>query len=182
MINMNEKGVLKMTQDNPSVLDVLGKAFDDSSGKTVDLNVEHEVLRGVSPEMMEWWVVNQEYSDRYRTWYPQDHVSCKWEAPISSGEPLCVVVESIGEFSASPLRIRPQDPPGWSSISDASDRRVAWIHEELEETADGVKLHSTFRLPAKTPQKFLEAMRRHNIEEMARLPDFLPELYRQAVG
>ena len=171
-----------MSEENPSVLDILCKAFDESSGETVDLFVEHEELRGVKPEMMDWWIVNQADSGRYQNWYPQDHVSCQWEVPMNSSDALCVVVESIGEFSASPLRIRPEDPAGWSSISDASDRRIAWIHEEMEETPGGVKLRSTFRLPAKTPQQFLDAMRRHNIEEMARLPEFLPELYRQSLG
>ena len=170
-----------MPEGNPSVMDVLCKAFDESGGETVDLFVEHEVLPGVKAEMMDWWIVNQEQGSRYHDWYPQDHVSCDYEHP-TSGETLCVVVESIGEFAASPLRIRPEDPPGWSSISDGDDRRVAWIHEEMEDTPGGVKLRSTFRLPAKTPRQFLDAMRRHNIEEMARLSEFLPELYRQSVG
>jgi hypothetical protein len=167
-------------------MDVLVEAFEKSKGKTVDLVIEHEEAKGLSPEMFDWWLFNQDKEDRYHTWYPKDHVSCKWEIPPGKNGPagsLCVVVESMGEFPASPLRIRAEDPaPEWSSISDAKDRRVAWIHEVIEKTPTGVKMHSLFRLPAQTPKKFLEAMRRHNEEEMARLVEILPGLYRKAVG
>ena len=93
-----------MPEGRPSVMDVLCKAFDESGGETVDLFVEHEVLPEVKAEMMDWWIVNQEQGSRYHDWYPQDHVSCNFEAPMGSSNALCVVVESIGEFTASPLR------------------------------------------------------------------------------
>jgi hypothetical protein len=174
-----------MNEKNPTVLDVLGEAFDKSNGETVDLIMEHGELAGLRPEMMDWWLINQSEDNRYHKWYPKDHISFKWEVkPGINGleGALSLVEEKIGEFEASVLRIRPEGPPGWSTISDENDRRVCSFHEAMTETANGLKLRSTFRLPAKTPKKFLDAMYRHNMEEMALLPDFLPALYQSVKG
>jgi hypothetical protein len=174
-----------MATEKPSVMDVLVKAFEDSNGETIDLVTEHEELRGLTPDMMDWWMLNACKSDNYRKWYPQDHIAFIWEVPPTKAGldgAVSVVVESIGEFTPSPLRIRPEDPPGWSSISDPDDRRIAWLHDEAEVTPTGIKLRTTFRCPAKTPRKFLDAFLKHSLEENARFAEFLPEMYRKANG
>ena len=173
-----------MAKKKQSVMDVLVKAFEESGGKTIDLVTDHEEIRGVTPEMMQWWMLNACRSDNYRKWYPKDHIVFIWETPPGKeglAGAVSVVVESIGEFTASPLRIRPEDPPGWSSISDPDDRRIAWLHDKAEVTPTSIKLRTTFRCPAKTPRKFLDAMTRHSLEENARFAEFLPEMYRKAV-
>jgi len=171
-------------QQKQSVMEVLVEAFEKSNGETVDLVMEHGELAGLRPEMMDWWLINQCEENRYHDWYPKDHISFKWEIkPGNNGleGAFSLVEEKIGEFEASVLRIRPEGPPGWSTISDEKDRRVCSFHEEIVETPNGLKMRSTFRLPAKTPKAFLDAMYRHNMEEMALLPGFLPELYGKAV-
>lgn len=185
-----------MQEENANVLDVLVKAFEASKSKTVDLVVEHEELRGVTPEMFQWWGVNINDSTRYRMWCPEDHISFEWEVPPSEGQrvaPLQHAEEKIGEFLASVLRIRYEDPNSLSiptiyrhfvggSILSPDDKPIAWICHKFEETPNGMKMRSTFRFPAKTPQRFLDAMHKHCKTEMGHLPEFLPELYKQNVG
>ena len=186
-----------MGEQLPSVMDVLVKAYEESNGETVDLIVEHGELRGVTPEMFEWWGANINDSSRYRNWYPEDHISFKWEIPPSKGQVAASMLhaeEKIGEFPASVLHIRFEDPDslsiptiyrhcdGGSCILGPDRKAIAWLCHEYEETPDGIKMRSTFRFPAKTPQRFLDAMRKHCKGEMGRLPEFLPELYRQNVG
>ena len=179
-------------QKEASVLDVLIKAFQESKGETVDLVIDHEELRGIKPEMFYWWGVNINDSDRYRKWCPEDHISFKWEIPPSedlSVAPIQHAEEKIGPFPASVLRIRYEDPAslpipttyshcGAASTLGPDGKPILWICHEFEETPNGIKMRSTFRLPAKIPQRFLDAMRKHCITEMGHLPEFLPELYK----
>ena len=185
-----------MQEENANVLDVLVKAFEASKGKTVDLVVEHGELRGVTPEMFQWWGVNINDSIRYRMWCPEDHISFEWEVPPSEDRrvaPIQRAEEKIGEFPASVLRLRRESPHSLpiptiyghfrgSGILGPDDKPIAWVCHEFEETPNGIKVRSTFRFPAKTPQRFLDAMRKHSKTEMGHLPEFLPELYRQNVG
>ncbi len=49
--------------------------------------IEHEVLKGVTPQMLEWWFKNLEGDiehqgkrlSRYRVWHPNDHVHVSYE-------------------------------------------------------------------------------------------------------
>ena len=174
-----------MEKDSRTVMDVLLEALKKSKGKTIDFVVEHGVLKGINMEMMEWWLINQSVSDRYSRWYPEDHISFRWKVAPNGNDitgSIGLSEERIGEYAASILHMRAEDPPGWSSISDENGTRVGWIHEDFEETPNGLMMRSTFRFPEKTPKKFLKAMHKHNFEEMARLTDFLPWIYRLAVN
>ena len=185
-----------MPDKNPSVMELLINAFEESKGETVDLIVDHGVLRGVTPEMFRWWGVNINDSNRYRMWYPEDHISFKWEVPPRGGKRIESIVnaeEKIGEFPASVLRIQHTEPDsfpipptyknfnGGGNILGPDDKPVAWLCHEFEETPDGISLRSTFRFPSKTPEKFLEAMHKHCKGEMGHLTEFLPKLYSQNV-
>ncbi|MEM2125719.1 MAG: hypothetical protein QXQ53_04910, partial [Candidatus Methanosuratincola sp.] len=64
----------------------------------------------------------------------------------------------------------------------AGDVPLASIVHEYEATPDGTRMRSTFILPALVPAELLEALRKHNIGEMAQFSVFLPELYRQKAG
>jgi len=167
--------------EKQTVMEVLLDSLSQSENKTTDLIVEHGELPGLKPEMLEWWFSKVSLYDNYKKWYPQDHISFVWQVPPDKGlaGAVTVVTESIGEFAASPLYIRPEDPPGWSSMSDEKGTRVAWIKDEvIGVTANGTTVRSVFRLPAKTPQKFLDAMRDHSKGEIKRFTEFLPQMYR----
>jgi DAPG hydrolase PhiG domain len=55
--------------------------------------IEHEVLRGVTPQMLAWWFQNLEGDvqfagktyNRYRLWHPEDHVHVSYERRLPDG-------------------------------------------------------------------------------------------------
>ncbi|MFX1479308.1 MAG: DAPG hydrolase family protein [Promethearchaeota archaeon] len=163
--------------------------FKSSKGKTVDLVVVHK-LPGVTPEMIDWWWNNINSTERYKLWHPEDHKSFEWEVPPEKGHFGAIqrIVENIG--LSTMLRIRWEDPNSspipieyshaiLGSSLDHEDKPMSWILHEYEEFENGTKLRTTFRLPAKTPKPFIEALRKHNIEEIAEFTKFLPELYKK---
>ena len=55
--------------------------------------IEHETIKGVSPEMLVWWFkhlegeleVNGVKYDRYRVWHPRDHLFAEYAKPNDDG-------------------------------------------------------------------------------------------------
>ena len=165
-------------------------------GKTVALVVEHE-LRGVTPEMIDWWWDNMD-NDTYILWHPQDHIALEWQIPpekVGHAGAIHMACERISDVSAHILRIRWEERESapistiYSHVNVGSplgpgpdDIPLGCIVHEYEETSDGTRMRSTFTLPAILPQEFLDSLRKHNIAEMGQFPEFLPELYRQKTG
>lgn len=162
-----------------------------SKGETVDITIDHE-LRGVTPEMLDWWWLNMGDTKRYRLWHPKDHISAQWE--ISPEEDpfhaTQLALEKIGGLPAL-LRIRLEDPGSILTtqtyskamagcVLDGKDNPVTWIVHEYEPMPGGTRMRSTFRLPAKAPRFFREQLRKHCKEEMAQFPVFLPQLYMES--
>jgi len=185
-----------MSEENLSVPEVVEKAYTTSEGKTVDIVVDHEELPGVTLEMTRWWSDNITTSGRYRMWHPKDHVSFEWEIPPGTDPSIKSIQraeEAMGDIPAGVLRIRYEDPknldiPTVYDIVAAgcqlgpNDEPVSWMCHEFQDTPKGLKIRSTFRLPADIPKKFVDALRKHSEEENAQLASFLPELYRRNVG
>lgn len=82
------------------------------------LTIEHETVRGVTPEMLDWWfrhiggdmeVDGRSYS-RYRVWHPLDHID--WQ--LVEGDPARVGVGA---------KFR---------IVEAFDRNPAWLVDSVE--------------------------------------------------
>ena len=177
----------------PSVMEVLSTAFDESNGKTVDLVIDHGELKGITLEMLEWWYVHPHDTAIYKMWHPVDHVSFEWEIPPGSSNEVRYLLksrESIGEFPASVLHIRGEDPAAspvpatcqyydWSSILGDKEVPIAIIFHEHGPTPGGMKMRSVFRFPARTPKRFIDAMRKHSKAEMNNLRKILPMLYRE---
>jgi len=158
-----------------------------SKGKTIDLVVDHEIY-GVTPEMIDWWWDNIDITERYKLWHPGDHKSFEWEVSPKEGHVGAIqrIVENIG--LPTMLRIRWEEPSHSpipieyshalvGSTLDHDDKPMSWILHEYEPFENGTKLRTTFRLPAKVPKPFLEALRKHNIEEISEFANFLPDLY-----
>ena len=185
-----------MPKEKASVSDVLLKAFNESGGKTIDLVVDHSILNGVTGEMFQWWTPSISGAERYIMWCPEEHVDFKWEIPPTQESPfgsIHIAAEKLGDYPASGLRIRLEDPRdcpinriyltfGCGSMLTPDNRIMVSICHEFEETPDGIRMRSTFRLPSKTPKRFIDALRRHNYLEMGHLPEFLPELFRKETG
>lgn len=152
--------------------------------------VVHHKLKGVTPEMVDWWWDNIDTTDRYRMWHPESHQSFVWE-PVEGDEHAGKthrVTETIADFQIT-LRIRWVDPDSipveriYSHANagctlDDEDKPVSWVLHEYEAADWGTKMRSTFMLPDETPAGFIEGLRKHNEEEMAQFPVFLPELYK----
>ena len=69
---------------------------------------------------------------------------------------------------------------GIGHIADVTTRMKAWMEEhEYESIENGIKLRSTFRLPAKVPKPFIETLRKHNKEEIGEFVNFLPRLFEE---
>jgi hypothetical protein len=159
-----------------------------SESETVDLVVDHE-LQGVTPEMLDWWWGHIDTTERYKLWHPKDHKSFKWEVSPKKGHvgAIHLVVEEIGGIPTT-LRIRQEAPSSIpihttyshiivSSVLDQDDKPISWLVHEYEATQHGTRMRSTFRLPAGIPKQFIKGLHKHCHEEMANLPNFLPELY-----
>ncbi len=161
-----------------------------SKGQTMDLVVDH-ILHGVTPEMIEWWWDNIDTTKRYKLWHPKDHQSFQWEVSPKKGHIGAIhrVDENIGGLPTT-LRIRWEDPSTSpipieydhalvGSILDHNNNPTSWALHEYESIENGTKLRTTFRLPARVPKQFIEALRKHNKEEMGEFVNFLPRLFEE---
>lgn len=163
-----------------------------SKSETRDLIVDHEIS-GVTPEMIDaWWFIMSD-TKNYKLWHPKDHFWARLEIKEEAGKTTFIqhVLENIGGIP-NLLHIRPEDPESISVHKDYSHVFAgaslnsagvpyAWIVHQYEEMPGGTKMRSTFRIPAKTPGFFVNALRRHNQEEMAEFSSYLPELYKKEV-
>jgi len=180
-----------MQKDTIDPIAVMVKAFEDSNGETVDLVVDHE-LNGITMEMLNWFFKN--VSRYYKLWHPEDHISEEWIDEAEEGPPagsIRIAREKFGDLPFCDLRLRTEKPGDspftyiynedikWSSILSPENKPIGCITHESKQEPFGVRMRSTFRFPAKTPQWLIDAVHKHNQEEMGRFPEFLPELYRE---
>jgi hypothetical protein len=163
--------------------------FKRSRGKTMDLVVDH-ILHEITPEMIDWWWDNIDTTERYKLWHPKNHQSFQWEVSPKNGHIGAIqrIVENIG--LPTMIRIRWEDPSTSpipieydhalvGSILDRNDNPTSWLLHEYESIKNGTKLRTTFRLPARVPKQFIEALRKHNKEEIGEFVSFLPKLYEE---
>ena len=158
-----------------------------SRSETKDLVINHEIP-GVTPEMIDtWWLIMSDTAN-YKLWHPKDHFCARLEIREEAGRTTMTqhVLENIGGVP-SLLHIRLEDPNTISipkeyshvfagASLDKSGIPYAWIIHQYEEMPGGTRMRSTFRIPAKTPGFFVDALRRHNQKEMSQFSKFLPEL------
>lgn len=161
------------------------------SGEISPVVNEHE-LHGVSPEMITWWWDNIDCSERYKLWHPKDHLAFEWIVPPSEGHvgTIQLATEKIGGVPMA-LKIRWEDPRAVNTefqnilvasvLSDNGRVLIRFTHE-YEERPYGTKMRSTFYLPKKVPWFVKRGLKKHNIEEMANFPLFLPALYKQHIS
>jgi len=158
-----------------------------SRSETKDLVINHEIP-DVTPEMIDtWWLIMSD-TENYKLWHPKDHFWARLEIREEAGRTTMTqhVLENIGGVP-SLLHIRLEDPNTISipkeyshvfagASLDKSGIPYAWIIHQYEEMPGGTRMRSTFRIPARTPGFFVDALRRHNQEEMSQFSKFLPEL------
>ena len=161
-----------------------------SEGKTIDLIIDHEIP-DVTPEMLDWWWDHIDTTERYKLWHPKDHKSFRWiTAPEHSH--IGKIQEVLEKIKGIPtlLRIRWEDPAEnpiptsyshilFASILNRKDMPVAWLVHEYQQITNGIQLRTTFRIPARTPEWFIRGLKKHNLEEIAQFPEFLPSLFEE---
>jgi DAPG hydrolase PhiG domain len=161
-----------------------------SEGKTIDLIMDHE-LPNVTPEMLDWWWDHIDTTARYKLWHPKDHKSFRWVTAPDHPHvgKIQEVIETIKGIPTL-LRIRWEEPAKnliptsydhilFASILNRKEESIAGLVHEYQSISTGIRVRSTFRLPAKTPQWFLRGLSKHNLEEMAQFSEFLPDLFPQ---
>lgn len=158
-------------------------------------------IKGLTPDMMNWWWDNIDTTARYKQWHPTAHLSFEWlEAPESPNNTTYSVgavqrvVEYLGPYKNALLIT-------WLPKEDALDRveYAHWlyaktdldglsgimpqdmIHEyQMNDTGDGIVMRSTFNVPFFlnwVMPNFTDELGKHALQEMQMLQYFLPELF-----
>ena len=172
---------LELVTGTPTGKEVLLKAFGESAGKTVDVVVDQEVAN-ITPKMWTWWFSGN-LERYYRLWLPANHYSAKLVMPPGSREAIVEIEEMIGPYYTQfSCHIIPGGIGGGArglEFLTPDGEQMGSLTHDVEPSANGIKIHSVFRFPAKTPQEFLDAMDAHCKLEMQDLPRFLPALYNE---
>ena len=155
--------------------------------------IEDHELKGITPEMVDWWWGHIDNSERYKLWHPKDHVSFRWLVPPTP-ESYIGAVQLVEEYIGGQLRHRPNPlgrsqgtfPPNtvtcwWPASWTTRERLSGPSNTSTRKTPYGVRMRSTFPLTPDTPKWRAQGLPTHNREEMQRLPEFLPRLYREEV-
>ncbi|TNC93252.1 MAG: hypothetical protein CSH36_00330 [Thalassolituus sp.] len=158
-------------------------------------------IKGLTPDMMNWWWDNIDSTYRYQRWHPTAHLSFEWlEAPSSpdnttySVGAVQRVVEYLGPYKNALLIT-------WLPKEDAAERVEYnhWlyaktdldglsgimpqdmIHEyQMNAIGDGIVMRSTFNVPFFlnwVMPGFTDELGKHALQEMQMLQYFLPALF-----
>jgi hypothetical protein len=152
--------------------------------------IEDHELKGITPEMVDWWWGHIDNSERYKLWHPKDHVSFRWLVPPTP-QSYIGAIQLVEEYIGGQLvtvQIRWEDPTDVpaeyghvlvASILDDKGEILRSFKHEYKKAPKGVRMRSTFPLTPETPKWRAQGLPAHNREEMQRLPEFLPKLYRE---
>ena len=147
---------------------------DESGGRTKHCVVEH-TFTDISPEMVFWYLTNFD-EESYRMWHPS-HIGLLWENKVAGPGAIHIAWEKImGKLAAYRIRLDTPEsspiPPKETSIAvmlniiDTGGEILLYILNEVEQAGEQTKITCTFIFPEATPDEFVEAHRRHNIEEL----------------
>lgn len=166
--------------------------------KTVVVDQE---IKGITPDMLDWWWNNINTTRRYRQWHPTAHVSFKWLKAPTHPDQLEYSVGAVQQVSEYLGRYKSNLVITWLDPAGASDKVTYdhWlyaktelkglrgvfpqrlIHEyTLNNTGDGILMRSTFTIPSFFDfflPGFSRELARHAQQEMQFLQYFLPELF-----
>ncbi|MEM3593842.1 MAG: hypothetical protein QXS27_03855 [Candidatus Jordarchaeaceae archaeon] len=163
----------------------------ESQGKTKKFVVEQS-LKNLSPITVAWYLTNFD-RESYLMWHPA-HIGLQWEKKIAGPGAIHIAWEKImGKMAAYRIRldppdkspIPPQKPEGavMLNIIDTDGEVLIYILIELEPIDDGIKMTGTFIFPEAAPDEFIEAHRRHFVEEVQGLVNnAIPYLIKKTFG
>ncbi|MFX1277541.1 MAG: DAPG hydrolase family protein, partial [Promethearchaeota archaeon] len=103
MLNEDPEKIEAMARQSYELMEEIAER---SKSETVDLVVDHE-LKGVTPEMLDWWWHNIKNTERYKLWHPDHHISFEWEKLPEEGEQFGAIQRVIETVKVpTMLRIR----------------------------------------------------------------------------
>ncbi|MGB3623583.1 hypothetical protein FT643_00230 [Ketobacter sp. MCCC 1A13808] len=171
------------------------------SGFLVRSVIVDQEIKGITPDMLDWWWDNINTTSRYKRWHPTAHVSFEWLTPPSQPGQLeysvgavQLVSEYLGKYRSN-LLITWLDPTEvaddvtydhWVyAKTDLKELRGIFpqrmIHEyTLNNTGDGIFMRSRFTVPTFLDwvmPGFSKELGKHAQQEMQMLQYFLPDLF-----
>ena len=167
------------------------KHLDDGR---LELRIRHDILKGVTPAMIDWWFRNIEGTmehmgqtyPRYLVWHPIDHIHFELarRAPDGSGgqgaqfhivEALGANLDYLVDAVADVLKA---DDTGHTLSVRAFGTEVIRIEHTFTPVPGGTLFQSRTRVVAKAvPEAMGRTWLKHNVEEVGNLEYFLPALY-----
>jgi hypothetical protein len=122
--------------------------------------IEHELIRGVTPEMLVWWFRtfptarlswNDDLVSMYRVWHPRDHVRCtvvrkpfdRADGPGVSTGAIVIIIERLGPtVTRTRARVAQMDETGLRLVVRKLWIRVGGLHHTFERTTEGTLYRS----------------------------------------
>lgn len=167
------------------------KRLDDGR---LELRIRHDLLRGVTPAMLDWWFQNIEGTmehmgqnyPRYLVWHPIDHIHFELarRAPDGSGGlgARFHIVEALGanlDYLVDSLAdVLKADDTGHILSVRNSRMEVIHIEHTYAPVPGGTLFQSrTHVVPKVVPEAMGRAWLKHSVEEIGNLEFFLPGLY-----
>ena len=167
------------------------KTLDDGR---LELSIRHDILKGVTPAMLDWWFRNIEGTmehmgqtyPRYLVWHPIDHIYYELarRAPDGTAGPGAQfhIVEALGAnldyLVDSVADVLKADDTGHTLSVRQSGTEVIRIEHTFTPVPEGTLFQSRTRVVTKTvPEAMGRAWLKHSVEEVGNLEYFLPALY-----
>jgi hypothetical protein len=162
--------------DVPPPLPITWEMKDLSSAKTsseqladgrMRYRIEHELIRGVTPEMLVWWFRtfpsarlewNGKLVPMYRIWHPRDHVRCGVVPTLLDREPgvsegaKVIIIERLGpKVTRTRARVAQMDETGLRLVVRKLRIKVGDLRHTFERTAEGTLYRSELVVGASLP-------------------------------
>jgi len=173
----------------------------------LEMTITHDVLRGVSPEMLRWWYGHIDGAmtyagktyPRYLVWHPLDHIEIRVHRKSANGiiedagiteafgrNPACLVhVDGAEQFQLDATTMGFKKQILWMQLTHLTNKFVA--------VEGGTQIHTRFLVGLPFffgrfgmnrllrhrifSEEMAKAWLKHNIEEVGNLENFLPALY-----
>jgi hypothetical protein len=126
--------------------------------------IEHEVIRGVTPQMLVWWfkhlegdvVYDGQRLNRYRVWHPRDHIAIEYSRRNPDGSVgVGCVIHLTDMLGANPdylidvhTEIVKLDEQGFAHRPRFHGFRLARMDYEFKETEAGTNYHNSLTVGA----------------------------------
>jgi hypothetical protein len=182
-------------------------SFEELPDGRIELRIDHELIRGVTPAMLVWWFRHYpvghldfqgELVSLYRLWHPRDHIRvdvlrrARDRSPGVSGGAKIAISERIGaKPSRVVARVAQMDEAGLHLVIRRLWMQVADLRHTFKQTPDGTIYRSRLVLGSTVPvigklingvarrraRETGQAWLKHNVEEVGNFQFFLPRLY-----